>query len=425
VATKVRLVIVDDVQESRDNVERLLRFEPDIEIVGKASGGREAIDMVLAKQPTVVLMDVNMPDIDGIEATKAIMARRPNTGVIMMSVLNEPDVLRRSMLAGAREYLVKPFSLDELLTSVHMVHEMVKLLPTAAQQQTAPAMSTPATAERPAGKAHVVSFVGSKGGVGRSLLACNFAVTLRELTGKAVALVDANTSFGDVAVMMNITDGKTIADAVQFQNQIDVDLLQTILQEHSSGVRLLLAPTSPQDAEMVTAEILRDSVAVVAQLVDYVVIDTRPGFDDLNLSMYDLSDLLMLVVTMDMAAIKDAKQFLEIADLLGYSSSRVRVVLNRSNTQSGIPAAEIGESLRRDLVAEIPEELGPVLRSINEGVPLVTGAGDSKAALEIRRLAATCLREISPEGAAGLNGDALERRSSLVGRLRVALRSSS
>jgi pilus assembly protein CpaE len=425
VATKVRLVIVDDVQESRDNVERLLRFEPDIEIVGKASGGREAIEMVLAKQPTVVLMDVNMPDIDGIEATKAIMARRPNTGVIMMSVLNEPDVLRRSMLAGAREYLVKPFSLDELLSSVHMVHEMVKLLPTAAQQQATPAMAAPVTAERPAGKAHVFSFVGSKGGVGRSLLACNFAVTLRELTGKTVALVDANTSFGDVAVMMNVTDGKTVADAVQFQNQIDPDLLQTILQEHSSGVRLLLAPTSPQDAETVTAEILRDCVAVVAQLVDYVVIDTRPGFDDLNLSMYDLSDLLMLVVTMDMAAIKDAKQFLEISDLLGYSSSRVRVVLNRSNTQSGIPAAEIGESLRRELVAEIPEELGPVLRSINEGVPLVTGDGDSKAALEIRRLAAACLREINPDGVAGLNGDSLERRSSLVGRLRVALRSSS
>lgn len=424
-ATKVRLVIVDDVQESRDNVERLLRFEPDIEIVGKASGGREAIDLVLAKQPTVVLMDVNMPDIDGIEATKAIMARRPNTGVIMMSVLNEPDVLRRSMLAGAREYLVKPFSLDELLSSVHMVHEMVKLLPSAALQQAQPAMAAPVSAERPAGKAHVVSFVGSKGGVGRSLLACNFAVTLHDLTGKSVALVDANTSFGDVAVMMNITDGKTISDAVQFQNQIDVDLLQTLLQEHSSGVRLLLAPTSPQDAETVTAEILRDCVAVITQLVDYVVIDTRPGFDDLNLSMYDLSDLLMLVVTMDMAAIKDAKQFLEISDLLGYSSSRVRVVLNRSNTQSGIPAIEIGESLRRELVAEIPEELGPVLRSINEGVPLVTGASDSKAALEIRRLVTACLREINPESAAGLNGDALERRSSLVGRLRVALRSTS
>ena len=422
-AGKIRIVIVDDVQESRDNVERLLKFEADIEIVGKASGGREAIDLVHAKQPTVVLMDVNMPDIDGIEATKTIMARRPNTGVIMMSVLNEPDVLRRSMLAGAREYLVKPFSLDELLSSVHMVHEMVKTMPVAAQQPVAQAMQAVQSLEhREAGKAQIVTFVGSKGGVGRSLLACNFAVALHELTRQSVALVDANTAFGDVAVLMNVTDGKTLADAVQFRNQIDSDMLESLLQEHSSGVRLLLAPTSPQDAETITPELLRDCVAVVSTMVDFVVVDTRPGFDDLNLSIYDLSDLLMLVVTMDMAAIKDAKQFLEIADLLGYSSSRVRVVLNRSHTQSGIPAAEIGESLRRELLAEIPEEAGPVLRSINEGVPIVTGTGDSKVAAEIRKLAATCLRELNPESTVALNGDAPDRRAGLVGRLRVALR---
>jgi pilus assembly protein CpaE len=422
-AAKIRIIIVDDVQESRDNVERLLKFEPDLEIVGKASGGREAIDLVLAKQPTVVLMDVNMPDIDGIEATKTIMARRPNTGVIMMSVLNEPDVLRRSMLAGAREYLVKPFSLDELLSSVHVVHEMVKTLPVAVQQPVAHAMQAVTSSEhREAGKAQIISFVGSKGGVGRSVLACNFAVALHELTKQSVALVDANTAFGDVAVLMNVTDGKTLADAVQFRNQIDTDMLETLLQEHSSGVRLLLAPTSPQDAETITPELLRDCVAVVSEMVDYVVVDTRPGFDDLNLSIYDLSDLLMLVVTMDMAAIKDAKQFLEIADLLGYSSSRVRIVLNRSHTQAGIPAAEIGESLRRELLAEIPDEAGLVLRSINEGVPIVTGAGDSKVALEIRKFAATCLRELNPESAAALNGNTPERRSGLVGRLRVALR---
>ena len=88
----IKVLIVDDVQESRDNVERLLKFEPDIEIVGKASSGREAIDLTASKQPTVVLMDVNMPEMDGIEATKVILSRRPNTGVIMMSVLNEPDV---------------------------------------------------------------------------------------------------------------------------------------------------------------------------------------------------------------------------------------------------------------------------------------------------------------------------------------------
>ena len=164
---KIRVLIVDDVQESRDNVERLLKFEPDIEIVGKASSGREAIEMTATSEPTVVLMDVNMPGMDGIEATKTILARRANTGVIMMSVLNEPDVLRRSMLAGAREYLVKPFSLDDLLHSVRTVHQMVESMPVVATTDRLTTETSRGEQQRPAGQARILTFAGSKGGVGR------------------------------------------------------------------------------------------------------------------------------------------------------------------------------------------------------------------------------------------------------------------
>lgn len=421
---KIRVLIADDVQESRDNVERLLKFEPDIEIVGKAAGGREAVDLTLAKKPTVVLMDVNMPDLDGIEATKAVMAQRPNTGVIMMSVLNEPDVLRRSMLAGAREYLVKPFSLDDLLQSVRTVHEMVERLPVRATEVVQ--VATPKEGgQREQGQARIISFVSSKGGVGRSFLTCNFAVALREATKQRVVVVDTNLAFGDVGVFMNVGESKTIADAVPYRASIDADLVETILQEHASGVQLFLAPTAPQDAEMVTADIVRGCITVLATMFDYVIIDTRPGFDDLNLSLYDISDLLLLVVTMDMAAIKDARQFLEITDLLEYDRERVRIVLNRTNTYSGIPAPEIGDSLKRELWAQILDEPGPVLRSINEGVPLVTSSNDSKVGAEIRRLVGEYMREIDPE--LSPSGTELDdkSKSSLVGRLRVALRSAS
>ncbi len=420
---KIKVLIVDDVQESRDNVERLLKFEPDIEIVGKASSGREAIEETATKQPTVVLMDVNMPEMDGIEATKTILSQRPNTGVIMMSVLNEPDVLRRSMLAGAREYLVKPFSLDDLLSGVRTVHQMVESLPVQTVEREV--VAKPKTSDqRPAGQARVITFASSKGGVGRSFLVTNFAIALREMTNQRVGILDANLAFGDVGLLMNLGDGKTISEAVAYQESIDDEMLDNILQDHASGVRLLASPSAPQDAEVVTTAIVRDCLGVMTSMFDYIIVDTRPGFDDLNLQLYDLSDLLMLVVTMDMAAIKDARQFLEITDLLGYENSRVRILLNRTNEYSGIPAIEIGESLRRDLWAEIPDEPGPVLRSINEGVPLVSGTRDSRAGLEVRRMAASYLKEIDPElsdiavGDVASDGD----KASLVGRLRVALR---
>lgn len=421
---KIKVLIVDDVQESRDNVERLLKFEPDIEIVGKASNGREAIEMTTAKQPTVVLMDVNMPGMDGIEATRAIMSRRSNTGVIMMSVLNEPDVLRRSMLAGAREYLVKPFSLDELLSGVRTVHQMVETLPVPAVEHVV-RVTQKENSERATGQARVLTFASSKGGVGRSFLATNFAIALREITNQRVGILDANLAFGDIALLMNVGDGKTISEAVKYRDSIDDELLNTIMSDHASGVRLLAAPSAPQDAEVVTSSIVRDCLSVMATMFDYIVIDTRPGFEDLNLQLFDMSDVLLLVVTMDMAAIKDARQFLEITDLLGYEPNRVRILLNRLNEYSGIPALEIGESLRRELWAQIPDEPGPALRSINEGVPLVSGNRESKAAVEIRRMAAAYLREIDPELSDASAIDSAEtNKSSLVGRLRVALRSS-
>jgi pilus assembly protein CpaE len=422
-AGRIRIAIVDDVQESRDNVERLLRFEPDIEIVGTASRGAEAIELAMAKEPHVILMDVNMPDMDGIAATTAIMSRMPNVGVIMMSVLNEPDTLRRSMLAGAREYLVKPFSLDELLTSVHDVYTLVSRMPQTQVIQAVPAAMPVSTAKQ-TGKATILSVASSKGGVGRSTVACNLAVALREMSGKRVALVDADLAFGDVGVMMNTSDAKTIIDAVSYRAQIDSDVLETILVQHASGVHLLLAPVSPQDAEVVTPDLVRSILDVMMSMFDFIVIDTRPGFDDLNLVVYDITDTMLLLVTMDMTAIKDARQFLEIAELLGYSGERIRVILNRNNTYSGIPADEIGESLKRPLWAMIPDEPGPILRSINEGVPLVSSAADSKVTQEFSRMAESYLMELDPE----LVQQAVrssQRRSSLRGMFRTGWKPAS
>jgi pilus assembly protein CpaE len=416
VPEKIRVLVVDDVQESRENVERLLRFEPEFEIAGSASRGQEAVELALATQPDVVLMDVNMPDMDGIQATRTIMSQAPSIGVIMMSVLNEPDILRRSMLAGAREYLVKPFSLDELLTSVRNVHASAPRVRVQSAATLEPG-SHATVSTKQTGKATVVTVAGIKGGVGRTVVASNLASALRQYSQKRIALVDGNIAFGDVGVMMNATDAKTMLDAVPYLRQVDAELIGNILEEHGTGLQLLLAPPSPQEAEVVTPDLVRGLVNTMTGLFDIVVIDTRPSFDELNLALFDMTDVLLLVVTMDMTAIKAARQFLEVTELLGYPPERVRLVLNRMNTYSGIPASEIGESLRRPLWARIPDEPGPVQRSVNEGVPIVSSPAESRVADEINRMARDILAEISPESAL-VGADARpQRKGRFVGRL--------
>jgi pilus assembly protein CpaE len=121
---KIRILIVDDIAESRDNVAKLLRFEPDVDVVGVADNGEQALELCERLEPNIVLMDVNMPGMDGITATTRITSRFPNTAVIMMSVQNEPEFLRKSMMAGAREFLAKPFSLDDLIESIRHVNQL-------------------------------------------------------------------------------------------------------------------------------------------------------------------------------------------------------------------------------------------------------------------------------------------------------------
>jgi pilus assembly protein CpaE len=248
----------------------------------------------------------------------------------------------------------------------------------------------------------------------------NLAVALRQLTKKNVVLLDADLHFGDVGVMMNCGDVKTIADIVPHAHSLDVELMDDILFTHSSGVRMLLSPPTPQEAETVTADHIRASLSVLTQLADYIVIDSRPGFDDSMLSIMDASERMLLMLTMEMTSIKDTTQFLEIASLIGYQKDRIGLVLNRSNNYSGIPTQDIAESLDRKIEYQIPEDVQAALQSVNEGTPLVASNPNHRISQEIRRLASSMIDVESTEtsGAAARAGT----RGGLMSRLRTAFR---
>src|SRR4051812_4970535 len=122
-AERITVVIVDDITETRDHLAKLLSFEPDINVAGSVASGPEAISLAGEKNVDVVLLDINMPGMDGIATAEQLAIRAPTSAIIMMSVQGEPDSLRRAMLAGAREFLVKPFSSDELAASIRQLHE--------------------------------------------------------------------------------------------------------------------------------------------------------------------------------------------------------------------------------------------------------------------------------------------------------------
>jgi pilus assembly protein CpaE len=392
---KIRVLIVDDIAEARDNVAKLLRFEPDLQIVGMAETGQEGVDLAFRLEPDVVLMDINMPGMDGITAATRISSRLPNSAVIMMSVQNEPDYLRRSMLAGAREFLAKPFSLDELTESIRHVHQLAQ----ANRRVVADTSSFDRVGPSRGKRARVVSVFSLKGGVGRSTVAANLAVALRNRGDQEVALVDGNLLYGDVGVMLNLTDNKTIADIVKHYQTMDRDLVHDVLVTHSSGVKVLLAPPDPQSGEQVTPEHLRQVMQHLLTMHDVVVIDTRPAFDENTIALLDLSDQIVLVLTLELTAIKAAKQYLELSELLGYDEDKITLVLNRATAPAGIPVADVAASLKGELAVALPDDPALALRAINEGVPFVQSAPQAALSRELDRLAALVMPEEEAEAA--------------------------
>jgi CheY-like chemotaxis protein len=120
---KIRVLIVDDSRDMRMILSRLLCYAaPDVEVVASASNGAEGVKQTKAHQPDIVLMDFNLPDIDGIAATRIISREVPLSQVIMMTAGGELECHQRSRSAGARQLLIKPIDSEELISAIRTIH---------------------------------------------------------------------------------------------------------------------------------------------------------------------------------------------------------------------------------------------------------------------------------------------------------------
>ncbi len=386
-ADQIRVLIVDDIPETRDHLTKLLSFESDIEVVGAAASGREALEFAAKLNPDVVLMDINMPDMDGIAATEQLSATVPNAAVVMMSVQGEADYLRRSMLAGAREFLVKPFSSDELTASIRQVYSRGRDKATriAAETVLAPTVPSGTSSGEPG---VVVALFSPKGGVGRTTVAVNLAVAAATELGKKVVLVDGSFQFGDVGVLLNLNPrSKSIADLIPEIEAGELESLDTFVITHSSGVRVLLAPPSPEMAELVTPSGIKKVIEGLRHQNDVVVVDCTSYFNDTTLAILDSADIILTMLSLEITSIKNMRLFLEVAEQLGYEARKVRLVLNRADSTLGIRVTDVENSIGRKVDDTIVSDGRTVVYALNRGVPFFLSNREAQVSQDILRLA--------------------------------------
>ncbi|HET9520538.1 MAG TPA: response regulator [Candidatus Limnocylindrales bacterium] len=400
-ADQIRVLIVDDIPETRDHLTKLLGFEGDIEVVGAAASGAQALQLAVQLTPDVILMDINMPDMDGITATERLAAEAPDAAVVMMSVQGEADYLRRSMLAGAREFLVKPFSSDELTASIRQVYvrEREKLSRRAATPVTASGGG--AAGDDGDHDGRIVAVFSPKGGVGRTTIAVNMAIAAATELGKSVLLMDGSFQFGDVGVLLNLNPkNKSIADLIPELEQGEPESLDTFVISHSAGVHVLLAPPSPEMAELITPTAVKRVLEALRRKHDLVIVDCTSWFNDTTLSILDAADVVLTILSLEITSIKNMRLFLEVAEQLGYEQSKIKLVLNRADSSLGIRVADVENSIGRKVDHTIVSDGRSVVYALNRGVPFFLSNREAQVSQDILRLAQSVAGEYNAAPAA-------------------------
>jgi len=368
---KIRVLLVDDITETRENLKRLLQFDAAIEVVGEARGGNEAIELAARLKPDVIVMDINMPDMDGIQATQGIRKKVPYCQVIILSVQNDLQYMRRAMMVGARDFLVKPPTIDELTIAVHRAGDLAREEQAKynLNMQLAAAPGTTGFSPK-AANGKIIAIYSPKGGTGCTTIATNLGLALDTAINKVV-MVDSSMQYGDIPVFLNEQVKNSVLDLTIHSNELDPEIIdEVVTRQEKTGLYLLAAPPRPELAEKVIGEEFGQLLNYMRNLYNYIIVDTTPYLSDPVQTVLDIADVILLVTTQDIPSIKNASTFLALADALGISRSRILFILNKFDRRVAILPDRIASNLKQDVVLSIPLDDRFISNSINRGVPL-------------------------------------------------------
>jgi pilus assembly protein CpaE len=317
--------------------------------------------------------------------------------LILMLVAEEvtADLLRRGMRAGVSDVIEIPLDEAKIESAIEQfAHDVLK-------RKT----GTPAPEPiQDAGRGRIITIMSAKGGSGKTVLATNLALLLNRLPDKKVCLVDADLQFGDVCLVLQLEPRFTMVNAAHELHKLDAELLDSLLTEHPSGLKVLAAPLEPAFADDITTAGFMQMLDVLTEGFDYVIVDTASMLDELILSLVEKSDDILMVVDMDLPSVKNAKLALETLRLLKFSTANVRLVLNRSDSKAKLETKEIEAALRMEISASVPSA-GSVAASVNEGRPVVETDPKSKVSKGFESVAEMIAGKIPEEsGKSGLFG---------------------
>jgi pilus assembly protein CpaE len=374
----IRIVVIAGSVDERVKLKKAFLVEQTMEVVAEADNSDDGLRLVKEQNPSVVVIDSELAgaEPDGLACAERVSVSSPTATVVMISTEGADGLfLRKAMLAGVRQVLPKPYDAGDLV-------EIIKLVADLAEKRNEALSAIVGAKDDEVISSKLFTVFSTKGGVGRTLLAINFAVALKKMTGKKVCLVDLDLQFGDVSIMMHLQPKNTIAalareiaDAGALEDEL---LMAHLIQHEESGLMVLTAPVRPDEADLVKGPHVDQILRKCKEKFHYVVVDTPAFLSDTVLTSLELSDFIFLLLTLELPTIKDGKLMMEIMQTFGYSADKVKVIMNRESPDGAFKKADIEQTLETEVAHTIPSEGQVVMPAVNEGQPFYLRTPDSK-----------------------------------------------
>jgi pilus assembly protein CpaE len=369
-----KVIIIDQDPSSRAETQRMLALSG-FAVMGAAGYGMEAITLAKETDPQVIVASLEEPIARSLQTIESVADVLPTVPIIAYSSISDPNTIRKAMQIGIKDYLVAPLKEEDLSRSIFTV---------LAQEERRQQRLTGEVEAQAFGT--VLTIFGAKGGIGKTTIATNVAASLVQKTGQSVVLVDLDTRFGDVAILMDIPADRSIADLAMPDDQIDREAVQSCVYNHSSGVEILPAPIRPSEWQSIHPGHIEKTVAVLAATHDYVVLDTPGTFNDIVSRALEMSTIVLLIATMDLASLKDTILALEMLRSWSFPAEKVKVVVNHTNESHTDARVDIRRILGKDVFWSIPYDRN-ISQATQLGMPIVVAKPKSKASESFTELA--------------------------------------
>lgn len=370
-----RVVIVGQEPMARDEIQKMLAMSG-FAVLGEAGYGIEAVSLAKDTEPDVVIILIEEPLIRALQTVEALSDLLPHSPIIAYSGISDPNAMRKAMLAGVSDFLVTPVKEEDLINSVHTVM----------QQEERRRARAAGEADGPVSAGTVITVFGAKGGIGKTTIATNLATALVQRTNQSVVLVDLDTRFGDVAILMDIPVERSIADLAMPEEEITREVVQECIYTHNTGVAILPAPIRPTDWRSVHAGHIERIVSLLTQTYDYVILDTPGTFNDIVARALELATMVMLVATVDMAALKDTLLAIDMLRSWNFPQDKIKLAINATNEAVNVQPAEVKRMLGRDVFWSIPYDRN-ISTATQLGMPVVVAKPQSRAAESLVEMA--------------------------------------